>query len=74
MDRSTTNSPPTEKLDRINYASWSYKMHQYLLGHDYWSYVERANEIAREPTHKDFSVWEQGWSRVLYCVMSCVHG
>ena len=31
------SSLPTEKLDRTNYASWSYKMHQYLLGHNYWS-------------------------------------
>ena len=34
------SSLPTEKLDRSNYASWSYKMHQYLLGHGYWSYVD----------------------------------
>ena len=37
---------PTEKLNRTNYASWSYKMHQYLLGHGYWSYVEGANDAA----------------------------
>ena len=38
---------PTEKLNRSNYASWSYKMHQYLLGHGYWSYVEGANDAAK---------------------------
>ena len=38
----------TEKLDRTNYASWSYKMHQYMLGHGYWSYVEGANDAAPE--------------------------
>ena len=38
------SSLPIEKLDRNNYASWSYKMHQYLLGHGYWSYVDGAND------------------------------
>ena len=50
------SSLPTEKLDRTKYASWSYKMHQYLLRHDYWSYVEGANDIAPESTHIDFPV------------------
>ena len=27
MDRGMASSLPTEKLDRNNYASWSYKMH-----------------------------------------------
>ena len=67
MDRGMASSLPTEKLDRSNYASWSYKMHQYLLGHGYWSFVEGTNEVAPEPSHKDFQVWEQGASRVLYC-------
>ena len=44
MDRGMPSSLPTKKLDRNNYASWSYKMHQYLLGHSYWSYVEGAND------------------------------
>ena len=48
------SSLPTEKLDRTNYASWSYKMHQYLLGHGYWSYVDVANYAAPEPTQRDF--------------------
>ena len=47
-------------------------MHQYLLGHDYWSYVDGANDAAPEPTHKDFPAWEQSTSRVLYCFASCV--
>ena len=38
-------SLPIEKLNRNNYASWSYKMHQYLFGQGYWSYVEGANEV-----------------------------
>ena len=72
MDRSMASSLPTEKLDRTNYASWSYKMHQYLLGHGYWSYVEGANEAAPESTHRDFRAWEQSASRILYFFASCV--
>ena len=66
------SSLPTEKLDRSNYASWSYKMHQYLLGHGYWSYVEGANDVAPDSTHRDYPAWEQAASRVLYCFASCV--
>ena len=73
MDRGITISLPVEKLDRSNYASWSYKMHQYLLRHGYWSYVEGANEVAPKPAHKDFPAWEQGRSKVLYCLTSSVH-
>ena len=58
MDRGMASSLPTEKLDRSNYASWSYKMHQYLLGHGYWSYVDGANDAAPESTHRDFPAWE----------------
>ena len=72
MDRSMASSLPTEKLDRNNYASWSYKMHQYLLGHGYWSYVKGANDVAPESTHRDFPAWEQSASRILYCFESCV--
>ena len=63
----------TEKLNRGNYTSWSFKMHQYLLGHGYWSYVEGVNDIVPKLTHKDFAVWEQATSRVLYCLASCVY-
>ena len=72
MDRGMGSSLPTEKLDRTNYASWSYKMHQYLLGHGYWSYVDGANDTAPEPTHANFPAWEQSASRVMYCFASCV--
>ena len=65
------NSLPTEKINISNYASWSYKMHQYLLGHEYWSYVEGANDAAPESTHKDFPAWEHA-ANVLYCFASCV--
>ena len=33
---------PSEKLDRNNFASWEYKMHQYLVGQGYWSYIKGA--------------------------------
>ena len=58
MDRGMATSLSTEKLDRTNYASWSYKMHQYLLGHGYWSYVEGANDAAPKSIHRDFPAWE----------------
>ena len=72
MDRGMASSLPTEKLDRTNYASWSYKMHQYLLGHGYWSYVEGAIDTIHEWTHRYFPAWEQSSSRILYCFASCV--
>ena len=71
MDRGMASSLPTEKLDRRNYALWSYKMHQYLLGHGYWSYVDGANDTTPNSTHRDFPAWEQSASRVLYCFASC---
>ena len=64
---------PTKKLDRSNYICWSYKMHQYLLGHGYWGYIHVENEVVLEPAHKDFSAWAQVASRVLYCLASCLH-
>jgi hypothetical protein len=63
---------PTEKLDRTNYASWAYKMHQYLLGHGYWSYVDGANDTAPDPTDAGYAAWEKSASRVMYCFASCV--
>mgnify|MGYP000600810443 CR=1 FL=1 len=72
MDRGIAGSLPTEKLDKNNYASCSYKMHQYLLGHGYWSYVEGENDTTPESTHRDFPAWEQLRSRVLYCFATCV--
>ena len=47
-------------------------MHQYLLGHGYWSYVVGANDTSPESTHRDFPAWEQSASRVMYCFASCV--
>jgi hypothetical protein len=54
-----------EKLDRTNYASWSYKMHQYLLKHGYLSYVDGANVTTPEPTHANFPMCKKSTSRVM---------
>ena len=72
MERGMGSSLPTEKLDRSNYSLWSYKMHQYLVGHGYWSYVEGANDATSDSTHGDFQTWEQATSRVMYYFMSSV--
>jgi hypothetical protein len=72
MDIGVGSFLPTEKLDRTSYASWSYKMHQYLLGHGYWSYVDGANDTAPDPTNANFPAWETLASTVLYCFGSCV--
>ena len=58
MDRGMASLLLTEKLDRSNYASWSYKMHQYLLEHGYWSYVDESNDATPELIHRDFPDWE----------------
>ena len=43
----------------VNYTSCSYKMHQYLLGHGYWSYVEGANDATPDLTRRDFlDIWD----------------
>ena len=42
---------PTKKLDNTNFASWEYKMHQYLVGQGYWSYIEGAHENQPNLTH-----------------------
>ena len=73
MNTQMGSALPTEKLDRTNFASWEYKMHQYLVGQGYWSYIEGARENQPNPTHADYPAWEQAASRVLYCLASCVH-
>ena len=47
-------------------------MYQYLLGHEYWSYVEEPNGATPDSTHMDFPAWEQSANRVLYCFPSSV--
>jgi hypothetical protein len=65
MDRGVGSFLPAEKLDRTNYASWSYKMHQYLLGHG-------GNDTAPDPADAGYAAWEKSASRVMYCFASCV--
>ena len=72
MDRGMASSLPTEKLDRSNYASSSYKMQQYLLGYGYWSYVDGANDAAPDVTQKDSSDWKQDARKVIYYFASSV--
>jgi hypothetical protein len=72
MDRGVGSFLLTEKLDRTNYASWSYKMHQYMLGHGYLSYVDGANDTAPDPTDAGFAAWEKSASRVMYYFASYV--
>jgi hypothetical protein len=72
MDKGVGSFLPTKKLDRTNYVSWSYKMHKYLLGHGYWSYVDGANDTAPEPIDAGFVAWEKSASRGMYCFASCV--
>ena len=74
MDRGMGGALPIEKLNRSNYASWEYKIHQYLIGNGYWSYIHGGNEVAPDSIHKDFPAWEQAARlKVLYCVASSVH-
>ena len=73
MNTQMGSALPTEKLDRTNFAIWEYKMHQYLVGQGYWSYIEPAHESQPNPTHTDYPAWEQAASHVLYCLSSCVH-
>ena len=40
MNTQMGSALPSEKLDRNNFASWEYKMHPYLVGQGYWSYIE----------------------------------
>ena len=44
MNTQIGSALPTEKLDRNNFPSWRYKMHQYLLGQGYWSYIKGEHE------------------------------
>ena len=43
MNTQMGSTLPTEKLDLNNFASWEYKMHQYLVEQGYWSYIEGAH-------------------------------
>ena len=64
---------PTEKLDRTNFTLWEYKMHQYLVGQGYWSYIIGTHKNPPNSTHADYPAWEQAASRVLYFLAWCIH-
>ena len=59
-------SVENQNLDRTNFTSWEYKMHQYLVGQGYWSYIQGAHEDQPDSTHANYPAWEQVASRVLY--------
>ena len=67
------NSLPSEKLDRNNFAFWEYKMHKYLFGQGYWSYIKGAQENKPAPKDADYSIWQQAVSRVMYCFATGVN-
>ena len=47
----------TQELDRHNYASWKYEMHQSLVGQVYWNLV-----------NPNYPMWQQGTSQEIYCL------
>ena len=59
---------PSEKLDRNNFASWEYKMHQYLVGHIEGAHIDQPIKTAPQ-----YATWVQAASRVMYCLATCVH-
>ena len=73
MNTQMGSALPSEKLDRNNFASWEYKMHQYLVGQGYWSYIKGAHEDQPVETAPKYATWEQAASRVMYCLATCVH-
>ena len=73
MNTQMGSALPSEKLDRNNVASLEYKMHKYLVGQAYWSYIKGAQENRPGPTTLKYSTWEQATSQVMYCLATCVH-
>ena len=53
---------PSENLDRNNFASWEYKMHQYLVGQGHWSYIEGAHVDQPGLKTPEYATWEQAAS------------
>ena len=58
MNTKIGSALPTEKLDRTNFASWDYKMHQYLVGQGYCSYIQEAHGMQPNPTHANYPACE----------------
>ena len=48
-------------------------MNQYLVGQGYWSYITGALENKPEITNAKYPTWEQGASRVMNFLETCVH-
>ena len=61
----TQSARPSEKLDRNNFASWEYKMHQYFVEQGYWSYIEGAHIDRPIKTAPGYATWEEAASRVM---------
>ena len=66
MNTQMGSTLPSEKLDRNNFASWEYKMHQYLVG-------QGAHENQPVETSPQYTTWVQAASHVMYCLATCVH-
>ena len=62
MNTQMGSALPSEKLDRNNFASWEYNMHQYLVGQGYWGYIKGAQENRPDPKDVDYGTWEQAAS------------
>ena len=73
MNTQMSNSLHSEKLDHNNFSSWEYKMHQYLVGQGYWSYIKGALETKYDITNVDYPTWQQGPNWVIYCLATCVY-
>ena len=73
MNTQMGSALPSKKLDRTNFPSWEYKMHQYLVGQGYWSYINGDHENQPNPAHTDYPTWEGAARHVLTCLVSCVH-
>ena len=67
------SSLPSEKLDQSNYSSWEYTMTQYLIDQDNESYINCAQENRHDSKNANYPTWEQATSRVIYCLVTCVH-
>ena len=59
MNTQMGSALPSEKLDRNNFASWEYKMHQYLVGQGYWTNIKGAHEDQPGLTTPEYATWEQ---------------
>ena len=73
MNNQMGSALPNEKLDRNNFASWEYKMHQDLVRQGYWTYIKGAHEEQPGLTTPEYATWQQDTSRILYYLTTCVH-